>query len=112
MGCGKLSVMEIITRQVSALEPAVREAIEVVVGHSLQANQRIVVQVLDAEPFAKKAESEEPHSVGVHGPGHDAESRSRAEIIAKLPTAEELDEFAMEPPREWLQDKTWADGTI
>jgi len=42
--------MEIITRLVGALEPAVREAMEAVVGHSLHANQQIVVQVFDDDP--------------------------------------------------------------
>jgi hypothetical protein len=46
--------MESITRQVSSLEPAVREALEGVVGHSLQPSQQIVVQVLDANPAAEE----------------------------------------------------------
>jgi hypothetical protein len=47
--------METVTRQVSSLEPAIREAIGAIVGHSLQANQQIVVQVLDVEPAADEA---------------------------------------------------------
>ncbi|HEY5313122.1 MAG TPA: hypothetical protein VIK18_11410, partial [Pirellulales bacterium] len=41
--------METITFNVEALQPAVRQAIETVVGHALQPNQRLVIQVLEAD---------------------------------------------------------------
>jgi hypothetical protein len=47
--------METITRQVSSLEPAIREAMEAIVGHALQANQQIVVHVRDLGPPANDA---------------------------------------------------------
>ncbi len=102
--------MESVTRQVSSLEPAVRQAMEAVVGHSLQANQQIV-EILDAEPAANEA-ANQPRTSGVPTPNEDENVHLRAEVLAKLPSVEQLDEFAMYRPREWLEDKTWSDGTI
>jgi hypothetical protein len=33
----------------------------------------------------------------------------RAEITARIPSAEELDLIAIDPPAEWLADKGWGD---
>jgi hypothetical protein len=41
--------METISRNVDALQPALRQAMEAVVGHALQSNQRLVIQVLEAD---------------------------------------------------------------
>jgi hypothetical protein len=41
--------METISRNVDALQPDLRQAMEAVVGHALQSNQRLVIQVLEVD---------------------------------------------------------------
>jgi len=40
--------METISRTVETLQPNLREAMEAVVGHPLEAGQRLVIQILDS----------------------------------------------------------------
>jgi hypothetical protein len=42
------AVMETVSRTVGTLQPDLRQAMEAVVGHSLEANQQLIIQIVDA----------------------------------------------------------------
>ena len=57
---GKLSGMETITRQVGELRAHERSAAELLLGHRLRGNERLILQVLDLDVVQPTAQDSRP----------------------------------------------------
>ena len=60
VGRVKLSGMETITRQVGELRPNERSAAELLLGHRLRGNERLILQVLDLDVLQPTSHDSQP----------------------------------------------------